>query len=45
MSAEVYAAKHSVTRYHRVNVWEGERLIRVVGDQRAQLALTDDPPF
>lgn len=50
LTADTYAAKHSVTRRHKVNIVRGDDVIRTVGDRSGQTELlledpNDPPPF
>lgn len=45
MTADTYAAKHSVTRMHKVRVYRSNKLLHTMGENRTQLVLGDDPPF
>lgn len=45
MSAQVFAAKHALTRHHTVNVFLGTKVLRSVDVDTPQLELTEEPPF
>lgn len=45
MTADVYAAKHAVTRSHVVSIYRSGKLLRTVGEQTRQLVLGDEPDF